>query len=58
MSKLEKITPVKLIKMKSDGRRITALTAYDSLTANMLNEAGIDVMLVGRFSGNDCAGQT
>ena len=33
--------------MKQEGRKIAALTAYDYSTAVFLNEAGIDVILVG-----------
>ncbi|MCD6460945.1 3-methyl-2-oxobutanoate hydroxymethyltransferase [bacterium] len=43
----KKITPLKLIKMKQAGQKITALTAYDSLTAGLLDDSGIDVILVG-----------
>jgi 3-methyl-2-oxobutanoate hydroxymethyltransferase len=33
--------------MKSEGRRITALPAYDHLFASLLDKAGVDVLLVG-----------
>ena len=33
--------------MKANGRRISALTAYDHLWATLLDEAGIDLILVG-----------
>lgn len=47
-----KITTTKLTEMKHKGRRIAALTAYDAPTARLLNEAGVDVVLVGDSVGN------
>jgi len=46
-----KITTRSLLKMKERGARITALTAYDFLMAQLLDEAGIDVILVGDSAG-------
>ncbi len=43
----EKVTTLTLREMKESGRKIAALTAYDYSTATFLNEAGIDVILVG-----------
>jgi 3-methyl-2-oxobutanoate hydroxymethyltransferase len=42
-----KVTTHSLFRMKSRGERITALTAYDHLMAALLDEAGIDLVLVG-----------
>jgi 3-methyl-2-oxobutanoate hydroxymethyltransferase len=42
-----KVTTNSLRKMKRQGRRITALTAYDFLMARLIDEAGIDLILVG-----------
>lgn len=42
-----KVTTKSLKKMKLAGRRISALTAYDYLMAQLLDAAGIDVILVG-----------
>ena len=42
-----KVTTHSLRKMKRQGKRITALTAYDYLTARLIDEAGIDLILVG-----------
>ncbi|MFA5138903.1 MAG: 3-methyl-2-oxobutanoate hydroxymethyltransferase [Elusimicrobiota bacterium] len=47
-----KVTTTKLAEMKAKGRRIAALTAYDASTARLLNEAGVDVILVGDSVGN------
>lgn len=49
---MEKITTTALSEMKKSGRKITALTAYDAPTAEILNEAGIDIVLVGDSVGN------
>ncbi len=37
---------------KQQGTRITALTSYDALTAQVFDEAGIDFLLVGDSAGN------
>ena len=42
-----KVTVHTLQRMKEQGERITALTAYDHLMAQLLDEAGIDVILAG-----------
>lgn len=42
-----KVTTATLQQRKADGDRIAALTAYDHLFANLLDAAGIDVILVG-----------
>ena len=41
------MTIQELLKKKSEGRKITMLTAYDYPTARMVDEAGIDIVLVG-----------
>lgn len=46
-----RITIRDLQKMKSRGQRITMLTAYDYPTAQLLDEAGVDVLLVGDSLG-------
>ncbi len=53
----KKVTVPSLIAMKSRGERISALTAYDFLFASLLDQAGIDLILVGDsgsmvFGGN------
>ncbi len=49
---MPKITTAALLDMKKRGEKITALTAYDAPMTRMLNEAGIDVVLVGDSVGN------
>lgn len=41
-----------LLRAKAKGERITMLTAYDALWSSMLDEAGVDVILVGDSLGN------
>jgi 3-methyl-2-oxobutanoate hydroxymethyltransferase len=43
----KKVTTRALRKLKAAGQRITALTAYDFLTAELCDQAGIDVLLIG-----------
>lgn len=47
----KKITTRNLRVMKQSGVKITALTAYDYLMAQILDQAGIDVILVGDSVG-------
>jgi 3-methyl-2-oxobutanoate hydroxymethyltransferase len=53
-----KVTTLRLVEMKLAGEKISCLTAYDYLTARMIDQAGVDVILVGDsasmvFAGND-----
>jgi 3-methyl-2-oxobutanoate hydroxymethyltransferase len=53
-----KVTTLRLQEMKQAGEKIACLTAYDFLTARLLDQSGIDVVLVGDsasmvFAGND-----
>src|SRR5436189_6232527 len=43
--------PEEFIEMKRRGQRITALTAYDYPTARLLDESGLDIILVGDSVG-------
>ncbi|MCF8091543.1 MAG: 3-methyl-2-oxobutanoate hydroxymethyltransferase [Desulfotignum sp.] len=45
------VTTSTLIKMKQQGKKIAALTAYDFPFARMLDQAGIDTVLVGDSLG-------
>lgn len=52
----KKITVQTLIAMKRRGEKISMLTAYDFTTARILDEAGIDAILVGDSAANVMAG--
>jgi 3-methyl-2-oxobutanoate hydroxymethyltransferase len=54
----KKITTKTLVTMKQNGEKISALTAYDFLMARYLDEAGIDVILVGDSLGNVVQGNS
>ncbi len=47
----KKVTTRSLRTMKERGERIAALTAYDFLMAQLLDQSGIDVILVGDSAG-------
>ena len=47
----DKITVSSLQKFKRDNRKITMLTAYDATFARLLDEAGVDILLVGDSLG-------
>jgi 3-methyl-2-oxobutanoate hydroxymethyltransferase len=44
---IEKVTMPKLSEMKRQGKLISSLTAYDYATGRLVDEAGIDMILVG-----------
>lgn len=46
-----KVTTKSLLRMKQRGEPISALTAYDFLMAQLLDSAGVDVVLVGDSAG-------
>jgi 3-methyl-2-oxobutanoate hydroxymethyltransferase len=46
-SSLTKVTMPALAEMKRQGKPISALTAYDYATSRLVDEAGIDIVLVG-----------
>ena len=48
----KRVTTQRLIDMKREGTPIACLTAYDALTAGILDKAGIDLLLVGDSVGN------
>jgi len=48
---VEKVTTLTLRKFKKEGRKIVALTAYDFPTAKILDNCGIDMILVGDSLG-------
>ena len=53
---MRKIRINTLLQKKQKGEKITALTAYDFTFAYLMDEAGIDVILVGDSVGNVVAG--
>lgn len=50
------VTTRMLLEMKKAGRKITMLTAYDYTFASIIDDAGIDIILVGDSAANVMAG--
>lgn len=50
-NKISKVTVPEIIKMKQRGEKIAVLTAYDALLAEILDSAGVDIILVGDSGG-------
>ncbi len=48
----KKITVQTILKRKQKGTKVTVLTAYDHLMAHLLDQAGIDIILVGDSASN------
>ncbi|MFN7325592.1 MAG: 3-methyl-2-oxobutanoate hydroxymethyltransferase [Chitinophagales bacterium] len=55
-SELKKVTTHTIQAMKVKGEKIAMLTAYDFSMARILDEAGIDILLVGDSASNVMAG--
>jgi 3-methyl-2-oxobutanoate hydroxymethyltransferase len=53
----KKITTKIIATMKKSGTRIACLTAYDFITARLLDQAGVDLILVGDSLGMVFQGQ-
>src|SRR5574344_871030 len=51
-----KVTTRRLIEMKQRGEKISMLTAYDYSMASIIDQAGMDVILVGDSASNVMAG--
>ena len=51
-----KVTTHRLIEMKQRGEKISMLTAYDYSMATLIDQAGIDAILVGDSASNVMAG--
>jgi len=58
VKKREKVTVNTIARMKSRGEKIAVLTAYDYFTARLLDQAGIDILLVGDSAANVVHGFT
>ncbi|MEN8927251.1 MAG: 3-methyl-2-oxobutanoate hydroxymethyltransferase [Flavobacteriales bacterium] len=54
--KVKKVTTHVLQEMKANGEKISMLTAYDYSLARIVDDAGIDVILVGDSASNVMAG--
>ena len=55
-SEIKRVTTHTLQSMKQNGEKISMLTAYDFSMARILDDAGIDVLLVGDSASNVMAG--
>lgn len=55
-SRPDKITTQTVVEMKRNGEKISMLTAYDYTMASIVDEAGVDVILVGDSASNVMAG--
>jgi 3-methyl-2-oxobutanoate hydroxymethyltransferase len=55
-SKVRKVTTHTLQEMKEEGVKISMLTAYDYSMARIVDDAGVDVILVGDSASNVMAG--
>ena len=53
----KRVTTKTVIAMKRDGKAIACLTAYDYLTAKLVDQAGVDIILVGDSLGMVFQGQ-
>ncbi|MCW3072941.1 MAG: 3-methyl-2-oxobutanoate hydroxymethyltransferase [Flaviaesturariibacter sp.] len=55
-AEMKRITTATLLKLKAAGKKISMLTAYDFSFAKLIDESGIDVILVGDSASNVMAG--
>ena len=55
-SDMRKVTTHRFIEMKQKGEKISMLTSYDYTTAQIVDNAGIDGILVGDSASNVMAG--
>jgi 3-methyl-2-oxobutanoate hydroxymethyltransferase len=52
IKKRKKVTIQTIVGMKAKGEKIAVLTAYDYFVAGLLDQAGVDILLVGDSAGN------
>ena len=50
------ITVQRILKMKSEGKKISMLTSYDYTMASIVDSAGVDMILIGDSASNVMAG--
>ncbi|PWN03084.1 3-methyl-2-oxobutanoate hydroxymethyltransferase [Nocardioides silvaticus] len=55
---IKRVRTAHLREMKERGERFSMLTSYDMLTAQVFDEAGIEVLLVGDSASNNVLGNT
>ena len=55
---IRKVTTHRLYEMKQRGEKISMLTAYDYSMATLIDQSGMDVILVGDSASNVMAGNT
>src|ERR1700688_4109703 len=55
-TEIKKVTTHTLQRMKSNGEKISMITAYDYSFARIFDAAGIDIILVGDSASNVMAG--
>src|SRR5690606_38161111 len=53
----QKVTAPWVLRAKAEGRKLCVVTAYDSTFARLLDEAGVDILLVGDSLGMVVQGQ-
>lgn len=54
--RVKRVTTNTLLKMKREGEKISMLTSYDFSMAKLVDQAGIDIILVGDSASNVMAG--
>lgn len=55
-SEIKKVTTKVLLEMKANGEKISMLTAYDYTMASIIDQAGMEIILVGDSASNVMAG--
>lgn len=54
---MNKIRVPDIVRKKKDNKKIVMLTSYDAITARIVDQAGVDIILVGDSLGNVVQGQ-
>jgi len=58
MTRPSRVFPTDLLRFKKNKKKISMVTAYDVMTAELADQAGIDVLLVGDSCGNVISGHS